>query len=88
MNSNGITDTVVRQLLDTFVTPKYDDIVDYEVNTHDYMGGVFVSVAVIMKHRIHFDRTDEYEIERKIKDTMKYLAPFKVVVEFYVTNDY
>jgi hypothetical protein len=88
MDSKAITDTVVRQLLDTFITPKYEDIVDYDITTEEYMGGVFISIHVVLKHKIRYDMTMEYEIERKIKDSMKYLSPFKVSVEFYVTNDY
>jgi hypothetical protein len=81
-------DIAVRKLLDAFITPKYGDILDYKVNTHEYNGSHAVAINVIMKHRIIFRKEEEYEIERSIKKVMQYISPAFVMVEFYVTNDY
>ena len=86
---DNVTPEIVKTLLNTLVTPKFDEIVDYDIITHmNTDGKVGIGIDVIMKHRIHFDKQEEYDIERKIRDVMKYISPSFVMVEFYVTNDY
>lgn len=85
----NITEPIVKNLLEKLVSPKYDDIVDYNINiAGEYMGGTGMSIDVIMKHRIVFHKDEEYAIERSIRNTMKYLSTSIVMVEFYMTNDY
>ena len=85
----NIKPEIVRTLLDTLVTPQFDDIVDYDIITRQNdEGKTGVGVDVIMKHKIHFDKQDEYDIERRIRNVMKYISPAFVVVEFYNTTDY
>lgn len=86
---DNVTPEIVRTLLDTLVTPKFDEIVDYDIITNmNADNKVGVGIDVIMKHRIHFHKQEEYDIERRIRDVMKYISPAFVMVEFYVTNDY
>lgn len=86
---DNVTPEIVKTLLNTLVTPKFDEIVDYDIITNmNGDGKVSVGIDVIMKHRTHFYRQEEYDIERRIRDVMKYISPAFVMVEFYVTNDY
>jgi hypothetical protein len=86
---NNIKPEIVRTIMDTLVTPQFDEIVDYNIITRENADGKLgVGIDVIMKHKIHFDEQEEYDIERRIRNVMKYLSPAFVVVEFYVTNDY
>ncbi len=86
---NNIKPEIVRTIMDTLVTPQFDEIVDYNIITRENADGKLgVGIDVIMKHKIHFDEQEEYDIERRIRNVMKYLSPSFVVVEFYVTNDY
>jgi hypothetical protein len=86
---NNIKPEIVRTIMDTLVTPQFDEIVDYSIITRENADGKLgVGIDVIMKHKIHFDEQEEYDIERRIRNVMKYLSPAFVVVEFYVTNDY
>ena len=85
----NITPEIVKNLLYTFVSPEYDDIVYYYVilrqNTDGKTG---VGIDVVMKQKIYINKTEEYAIERSIRDVMKYLSPAFTIVEFYATNNY
>lgn len=86
---DNITSNIVKNLLDTLVTPKFNDIVDYDITTReDSKGKTVVSIDVIMKHKLNFGRDIEFKVERRIRDVMKYISPAFVMVEFYLTNDY
>lgn len=86
---DNIKPEIVRTLLDTLVTPQFDDIVDYDIIARQNADGkTGIGIDVIMKHKIIMLKGEEYKIERRIRDVMKYLSPAFVVVEFYVTNDY
>ena len=85
----NITPEIVKNLLYTFVSPEYDEILYYDVILRQNDDGkTGVGIDVIMKHRIHFDKQEEYDIERRIRNVMKYISPAFVVVEFYNTTDY
>jgi hypothetical protein len=85
----NVTPETVRTLLDTLVTPEFNDIVDYDIIARQNdEGKTGVGIDVIMKHKIIFSKQEEYDIERRIRNVMKYISPAFVVVEFYVTNDY
>lgn len=85
----NIKPEIVRTLLDTLVTPQFDDIVDYDIITRQNdEGKTGVGIDVIMKDKIHFDKQEEYDIERRIRNVMKYISPAFVMVEFYATNNY
>jgi hypothetical protein len=85
----NVTPETVRTLLDSLVTPEFDDIVDYDIITRQNdEGKTGVGIDVIMKHKIIFSKQDEYDIERRIRNVMKYISPSFVMVEFYVTDDY
>jgi len=80
---------IVRTLLDTLVTPQFDDIVRYDIITRQNdEGKTGVGIDVIMKHKLRFDKKEEYDIERRIRNVMKYISPAFVMVEFYNTTDY
>jgi len=80
---------IVRTLLDTLVTPQFDNIVRYDIITRQNdEGKTGVGIDVIMKHKLHFDKKEEYDIERRIRNVMKYISPAFVMVEFYNTTDY
>ena len=88
-NMDNITSNIVKNLLDTLVTPKFGDIVDYDITTReDSKGKTVVFIGVIMKHNLNFGRDIEFKVERRIRDVMKYISPAFVMVEFYLTNDY
>ena len=85
----NIKPEIVKNLLYTFVSPQFDEIVDYDVILRQNADGkTGIGVDVIMKHRIYISKTEEYAIERNIRDVMKYLSPAFVMVEFYATNNY
>jgi hypothetical protein len=83
---------IIRNLLDTLVTPKFDDIVDYNIKTKlSDDGKVAVAIDVVMKPKLDdslYIKQRELGVEGRIRDVMKYLSPLFTVVEFYVTNDY
>jgi len=80
---------IVRTLLETLVTPQFDDIVRYDIITRQNdEGKTGVGIDVIMKHKLRFDKKEEYDIERRIRNVMKYISPAFVMVEFYNTTDY
>lgn len=86
---DNITTEVVRSLLDTLVTPKFDDIVGYDIITHDdSKGKAAVKIDVIIKNKFDHTTYIEYDIERRIRDAMKYISPSFVMVDFFVTDDY
>jgi len=85
----NIKPEIVRTLLDTLVTPQFDNIVRYDIITRQNdEGKTGVGIDVIMKHKLHFDKKEEYDIERRIRNVMKYISPAFVMVEFYNTTDY
>jgi len=85
----NVTPETVRTLLDTLVTPEFDDIVRYDIITRQNdEGKTGVGIDVIMKHKLRFDKKEEYDIERRIRNVMKYISPAFVMVEFYNTTDY
>jgi hypothetical protein len=85
----NVTPETVRALLDTLVTPEFDDIVRYDIITRQNdEGKTGVGIDVIMKHKLRFDKKEEYDIERRIRNVMKYISPAFVMVEFYNTTDY
>jgi len=85
----NIKPEIVRTLLDTLVTPQFDDIVRYDIIARQNdEGKTGVGIDVIMKHRIIMLKGEEYKIERRIRDVMKYISPAFVMVEFYNTTDY
>lgn len=89
---NIATPEIIRNLLDTLVTPKFDDVVDYGIKTKlSDDGKVAVAIDVIMKHKLDdslYIKQREVEVEGRIRGVMKYLSPLFTVVEFYVTDDY
>jgi len=85
----NIKPEIVKNLLDTLVTPEFDDIVRYDIIARQNADGkTGIGIDVIMKHRIIMLKGEEYKIERRIRDVMKYLSPAFVMVEFYNTTDY
>ena len=85
----NIKPEIVRTLLETLVTPQFDDIVRYDIITRQNdEGKTGVGIDVIMKHKLRFDKKEEYVIERRIRNVMKYISPAFVMVEFYNTTDY
>lgn len=89
---NIATPKIIRNLLDTLVTPKFDDVVDYDIKTKlSDDGKVAVAIDVIMKPKLDdslYIKQREVEVEGRIRGVMKYLSPLFTVVEFYVTDDY
>ena len=88
----NITPKTVRTLLDSLVTPEFDDIVDYNIITRQNdEGKTGVGIDVTMKHKLNdslYIKQREYDVERRVRNVMKYISPAFVMVEFYVTDDY
>ncbi|MDA9016485.1 hypothetical protein N9H63_00635 [bacterium] len=85
----NIKPEIVRTLLETLVTPQFDNIVRYDIITRQNdEGKTGVGIDVIMKHKLRFDKKEEYDIERRIRNVMKYISPAFVMVEFYNTTNY
>ena len=85
----NIKPETVRTLLETLVTPKFDDIVRYDIIVRQNdEGKPIVLIDVIMKHKLRFSKKEEYLIESRIINVMKYISPAFVTVEFYNTTDY
>lgn len=87
----NITPETVRTLLDSLVTPEFDDIVDYNIITRQNdEGKTGVGIDVTMKHKLNdslYIKQREYDVERRVRNVMKYISPAFVMVEFYVTDD-
>jgi hypothetical protein len=82
---DNITPEIVRTLLNTLVTPKSDLIVDYDINTRKYYGGkTGIEIDVIMEREYNYNREIEYDLERRIKNVMRYLSPAFTLVKFYI----
>ena len=88
----NITPKTVRTLLDSLVTPEFDDIVDYNIIIRQNdEGKTGVGIDVTMKHKLHdslYIKQREYDVERRVRNVMKYISPAFVMVEFYNTTDY
>lgn len=88
----NITPETVRTLLDSLVTPEFDDIVDYNIITRQNdEGKTGVGIDVTLKHKLNdslYIKQREYDVERRVRNVMKYISPAFVMVEFYVTDDY
>lgn len=98
-NIMNITPEIVRNLLDTLVTPEFkDSIVDYRITTQDNDNGITegINVDVILNYESHEDmyyhgKDLEYEtteMEKTIRGVLRYLAPKFTIVEFYVDDEY
>jgi hypothetical protein len=85
----NITEDIVKQLLNTLVTPEFEkDIVGYDVILRQNdEGKTGIGVDVLMPHSMTWDKSLEYSIERRVRDVMKYLSPAFVMVEFYNVID-
>ena len=85
----NITEDIVKQLLNTLVTPEFEkDIVGYDVILRQMDGKTGIGVDVLMTHSMRWDKSLEYSIERRVRNVMKYLSPSFVMVEFYNVIDY
>lgn len=85
----NITEDIVKQLLNTLVTPEFEkDIVGYDVILRQMDGKTGIGVDVLMPHSMRWDKSLEYSIERRVRNVMKYLSPSFVMVEFYNVIDY
>ena len=85
----NITPEIVKNLLYTFVSPEYDEILYYDVILRQNDDGkTGVGIDVVMKGTIFPVYQNEYNIERSIRNVMKYISPAFVLVDFYATNDY
>jgi len=88
----NITPKTVRTLLDSLVTPEFDDIVDYNIIIRQNdEGKTGVGIDVTMKHKLNdslYIKQREYDVERRVRNVMKYISPAFVMVEFYNTTDY
>ena len=88
----NITPKTVRTLLDSLVTPEFDDIVDYNIIIRQNdEGKTGVGIDVTMKHKLNdslYIKQREYDVERRVRNVMKYISPTFVMVEFYNTTDY
>tara|TARA_R110000803_G_scaffold106938_2_gene175024 strand:+ start:1157 stop:1465 length:309 start_codon:yes stop_codon:yes gene_type:complete len=94
-----ITTETVRKLLDSFITPMFkDSIVDYKITVHDNDKGVTegVNINVILDYESYEEmwyngKDTEYEtieMEKSVRDVMKYLSAGFTIVEFYVDDKY
>lgn len=85
----NITPEIVKNLLNTLVTPEYDEIVDYDVILRQNPEGkVVVGIDILLKQHDNLISDVEMSIERKVRNVMKYLSPSFTMVEFHTTNNY
>lgn len=86
----NITPEIVKNLLNTLVTPEFEnDIVGYDVILRQNPEGkTGVGIDVIVKQHDNLISDVEMDIERRVRNVMKYLSPAFVMVEFYNTLDY
>lgn len=99
-NIMNITPEIVRNLLDTLVTPEFkDSIVDYRITTHDNVNNGTtegINVDVILNYESYEDMYyhgkdlgyETTEMEKTIRGVLRYLAPKFTIVEFYVDDKY
>jgi len=86
---NNITPEVVKNLLDSLITSNFDDILDYRIITRQNdEGRIGVGIDVILKHKLNITSDIEYNIERRIRNVMRYISPDFVIIDFYYTDDY
>jgi predicted thioesterase len=86
----NITEDIVKQLLNTLVTPEFEgDIVGYDIILRQNdEGKTGIGVDVLMPHSMTWDKSLEYSIERRIRNVMGYLSPSFTMVEFYNVTNY
>lgn len=86
----NITPEIVKTLLNTLVTPEFEKyIVGYDIILRQNdEGKTGIGIDVLMPHKMAWDKSLEYSIERRIRNVMKYLSPTFVMVEFYNVTDY
>ena len=95
---NIITPEIVKNLLNLLVTPNYPDLIhDYMVETVNFDNGFSgVVMGVIVNPEVYYNM-DNYtgnplsgidsQLEKEIKDVLKYLGPKIVDVNLYVSKD-
>ena len=95
---NIITPEMVKNLLNLLVTPNYPDLInDYMVKTVNFDDGFSgIVMGVIVNPEVYYN-LDNYtgnplsgidsQLEKEIKDVLKYLGPKIVDVNLYVSKD-
>ena len=95
---NIITPEIVKNLLNLLVTPNYPDLIDdYMVKTVNFDDGFSgIVMGVIVNPEVYYN-LDNYtgnplsgidsQLEKEIKDVLKYLGPKIVDVNLYVSKD-
>ena len=95
---NIITSEMVKNLLNLLVTPNYPDLIhDYMVETVNFDNGFSgVVMGVIVNPEVYYNM-DNYtgnplsgidsQLEKEIKDVLKYLGPSYVEVNLFVSKD-
>jgi len=95
---NIITPEIVKNLLNLLVTPNYPDLIhDYMVETVNLDNGFSgVVMGVIVNPEVYY-KMDNYtgnplsgidsQLEKEIKDVLKYLGPSYVEVNLFVLDD-
>jgi len=84
---------IIKDLLETLVSPKFDGILEYgiEYSTHDDTGDTWLMVDVIFdmkKYNEQWQLKDNLDddVITEVRSTIKYLSfnPRRVIVEIYV----
>jgi hypothetical protein len=95
---NIITPEIVKNLLNLLVTPNYPDLIhDYMVETVNFDDGFSgIVMGVIVNPEVYYNM-DNYtgnplsgidsQLEKEIKDVLKYLGPSYVEVNLFVLDD-
>ena len=94
----NITPEIVKNLLDTLVTPNYPELIhDYMVEVSDFNDGTSGIVIGVIVHPEVYYKMDIYtgnplsgidrKIRKEIKSVLKYLGPSVSDVNLYVVED-
>ena len=94
----NITPEIVKNLLDTLVTPNYPELIhDYMVEVSDFNDGTSGIVIGVIVHPEVYYKMDNYtgnplsgidrKIRKEIKSVLKYLGPSVADVNLYVVED-
>jgi hypothetical protein len=90
---------MIKRVLEHLVSPKWNGIVEYEIepSTHDDTGVVYYMVDVIFDidkywsiyHAGEYDYPGEMdeEVAVDVRNAMKYLGINKVIIEIFVRNE-
>jgi len=93
-----ITEDMVKGLLEKLISPSYPELIDdYMVDIRTLSDGwAMIGVGVIVHPEVYYEMDDnigspfrglDSQIEREVKDVLKYLGPSQKMVSIFVVDD-